>query len=255
MYDEKIALEYNFENWALGEFNRFWCYAQSPRLGDVSPDFPLWQLDESETRLHEALSQHRLSIVMFGSFSCPLARMAQNRMEELADNFSDESVGALYIYTHEAHPGENVIIHRSMADKFEMAKRQAEISEPVWQFLVDSLDGACHRAFGAMPNMCWIFTRDGQAVYKAEWTVPHNVQYALRCLLHLDSQLSEQEAVLMHTSEVVMGVTLDMEDHDCIMEDNGPQALDEFRGALGHWSERRMWPSRMGEGAPAQTTS
>ena len=32
--------------------------------------------------------------------------------------------------------------------------------------LVDSLDGACHRAYGSMPSMSWVIDRGGRPVYK-----------------------------------------------------------------------------------------
>jgi hypothetical protein len=41
----------------------------SPPLGQKAPDFPLWELDGSETRLSAVWSRHTYTIVEFGSFT------------------------------------------------------------------------------------------------------------------------------------------------------------------------------------------
>ena len=59
--------------------------------------------------------------------------------------------------------------------------------------LVDALDGACHRAYGSMPNMTWIFTRSGNPVYKADWTDVNSVENALVYFLNVtDRRRSRQ---------------------------------------------------------------
>ena len=44
-------------------------FAASPALGQPAPDFPLWHLDGSETRLSAIWSRHTFTIVEFGSFT------------------------------------------------------------------------------------------------------------------------------------------------------------------------------------------
>ena len=48
--------------------------------------------------------------------------------------------------------------------------RALEADERALRILLDALEGACHRAYGSMPNMSWIFTRSGIPVYKSNWT-------------------------------------------------------------------------------------
>jgi hypothetical protein len=245
-YDEKLAKEYNFDAFTPGKFNRFWNFPNTPGLGQPGLDFPLWDLaNDRETSLHGELQQHRLTVVEFGSLSCPLSRQAREAMEELADNSADDDVGGVLIYTHEAHPAENAPPHRSMEDKQAMARRLAEMFPPIRPILLDALDGACHRAYGGMPNMTWVFNQACQPVFKAEWTVPAVVAGTVSYQLQLLKPLAGNESMLLHAGEMVMGLVVDTEDHDCIMEDTGEQAIADFRETLGgEWANRVIWPSR-----------
>ena len=75
-----------------------------------------------------------------------------------------------FLYTHEAHPGENYPHLTSMEQKFKHAhalRDEYGVTRPI---LVDALDGACHRAYGSMPNMTWVFNRAGAPVYKSDWS-------------------------------------------------------------------------------------
>ena len=82
-------------------------------------------------------------------------------MNALAKRFAAQEVGAVFLYTHEAHPGEQYPHLTSMAQKFNHARALRDILGVTRPILVDSLDGACHRAYGSMPNMTWIFSRSG----------------------------------------------------------------------------------------------
>jgi hypothetical protein len=42
---------------------------QSPPLWQPAPDFPLWQLDGSQTRLSAVTKQNQYTVVEFGSFT------------------------------------------------------------------------------------------------------------------------------------------------------------------------------------------
>lgn len=82
-------------------------------------------------------------------------------MEQLSDQFSDRAVRSVFIYTREAHPGENYRHHQSMDDKRRNARAFQEHSKVRRQILLDDLSGSAHRAYGALPNMTWIMGRGG----------------------------------------------------------------------------------------------
>ena len=94
--------------------------------------------------------------------------MAAPSLDEIANRFAGRGVGSVFIYTHEAHPGEHYPHLISMEQKFRHARELREVLGVSRQILLDSLDGACHRAYGSMPNMSWIFTNSGIPIYKSD---------------------------------------------------------------------------------------
>ncbi len=88
----------------------------------------------------------------------------------------------MFIYTQEAHPGDNWPHHSSFEHKLDAARKfvdQCGLQRPM---LVDTLDGEVHRAYGALPNMSWIISPSGRIVYKADWTDPRTIRQALEQL-------------------------------------------------------------------------
>jgi hypothetical protein len=100
----------------------------------------------------------------------------------------------VFIYTREAHPGENVPRHGSFEDKLACAARLREEAGIGRDILVDSLAlvdglaGAVHRGYGCMPNMTWVIDRGGRVAYKANWTSGANVEAFLGRFLAARSQ-------------------------------------------------------------------
>ena len=105
--------------------------------------------------------------------------MAGEEMEALAARYAGRAVRSAFIYTREAHPGENFDFHSSMDDKRANARAFKEHSDIKRQILLDSLDGGAHRAYGTAPNMTWIIGRGGFVFYKAAWTAVKDVEEAL----------------------------------------------------------------------------
>jgi len=97
----------------------------------------------------------------------------------MAARFAAQSIGSIFLYTHEAHPGEIYPHLTSMEQKFRHAQALRDEYGVTRPILVDSLDGACHRAYGTMPNMTWIFDRRANILYKADWTHPESVEEAV----------------------------------------------------------------------------
>ncbi|MCI0710457.1 MAG: hypothetical protein L0154_09880 [Chloroflexi bacterium] len=68
MSDDLIA-KYNYDVFASQNFEQWMRWDSSPKIGSDAPDFPLWTLDEQETRLSALWKQHNYLIVEFGSFT------------------------------------------------------------------------------------------------------------------------------------------------------------------------------------------
>ena len=103
-------------------------------------------------------------------------------LDALAAEFDPAGVSSVFVYTREAHPGDNWLHHSSFEHKLEAARRfvdQCAVQRPM---LVDTLDGEVHRAYGALPNMSWIISRTGKILYKADWTDARTIRQALQQL-------------------------------------------------------------------------
>jgi hypothetical protein len=159
--------------------------------------------------------------------------MAAPSMNELAEKVREHDVGSIFLYTHEAHPGENYPHLTSMEQKFEHARALRDEYGVTRPILVDSLDGSCHRAYGSMPNMTWIFTRAGIPVYKSDWTDCRSVKNAIEYFMDgVERRKGGSRLAPFHVER------LDFRDQDrdafyACLERNGSKAVEEFRKAFG----------------------
>jgi len=153
-------------------------------------------------------------------------------MNQVAERFAGEEIASVFVYTNEAHPGENYLHLTSMEQKFAHATAlalQLGVTRPIY---LDALDGSCHRAFGSMPNMTWILSRTGSPVYKSDWTDAHSVANTLEYLLQVRRRRRAGERMAPFRVE-----RLDYRDHDRHrffqgLERNGPRAVEEFKRAF-----------------------
>lgn len=149
-------------------------------------------------------------------------------MNALAERYASAGVGAVFVYTNEAHPGERYPHHTTFAQKLAQAqalRTEAGVTRPI---LVDTLDGACHRAYGGMPNMTWIFLRGGLPVYKADWTDTASVANALNYYLALADRRQAGERLAAFHVERLDYRARDLARMREILASNGPKALREY---------------------------
>jgi hypothetical protein len=98
--------------------------------------------------------------------------------------------------------------------------------------LVDALDGACHRAYGSMPNMTWIFTKAGIPIYKSDWTDALSVENAIQYFLEVGNKRRSGERMAGFQVERIDFRTQDREGFKRGLERNGPKAVREFYAAF-----------------------
>lgn len=144
----------------------------------------------------------------------------------------------MFVYTREAHPGENVGHHDSFGRKLACARLLAEEAGIGRDILVDDLDGTVHRAYGLMPNMTWVIGRGGRVAYKANWTSAANVEaFLARFLAGRAGHPPGTTAVMYETQQAEFRYP----DRKRFMEHllrNGPRAVAEFEKAQQLWAER-----------------
>ena len=154
-------------------------------------------------------------------------------MNAIAQTYAARDVGSVFVYTHEAHPGEHYPHLTSMEQKFRHAQALRDVLGVSRPILVDSLDGACHRAYGSMPNMTWIFNKAGMPVYKSDWTDSHSVANALDYFLEvLDRRRSGERVAPFHVERLDYR-NQDRERFYAGLARNGEKAVREFRAAFG----------------------
>ena len=154
-------------------------------------------------------------------------------MNAIADRYAADDVGGIFLYTHEAHPGEFYPHHTSMAQKFQQAtdlRAKLGVMRPI---LVDGLDGACHRAYGSMPNMTWIFNKSGVPVYKSDWTDAASVENALQYYLDVRKRRRGGERLAPFHVERIDYREQNREGFNAGLARSGQKAVREFDAAFG----------------------
>ncbi len=155
--------------------------------------------------------------------------MAAPALDEAAERYSQEGVGSIFLYTHEAHPGENYPHHTSMEQKLEHARALRDILGVKRPILVDALDGACHRAYGSMPNMSWIFGRSRIGLYKSDWTDANSLENAIVYFIDVVKRRRQKERLAPFRVERLDFRTSDSEAFFEGLVRSGPKAVREFK--------------------------
>lgn len=149
-------------------------------------------------------------------------------MEALAAEYAPHGFTSLFIYTREAHPGEHLPHHTNFEQKLAHARRLRDEQGVRRRILVDALDGAAHRAYGALPNMTWILLRGGLIAYKAAWTAAEDVRAAMAGIARL-AELRQQGGRLAPFWTERLGFrVVDQATFNAGLERSGPKAVAEF---------------------------
>lgn len=154
-------------------------------------------------------------------------------MNALAERVAPHGVASVFLYTHEAHPGEHYPHHTSFEQKLRHARDLRDVLGVTRPILVDALDGPCHRTYGSMPNMSWIFKVGGVPVYKADWTDSHSVANAIDYFLETAGRRRGGERLAPFRVQRLDLRNQDREAFYAGLARNGPKAVREFRAAFG----------------------
>ena len=144
----------------------------------------------------------------------------------------------MFVYTREAHPGENVPHHDSFERKLASAKLLADEAGIGRDILVDDLAGTVHRAYGLMPNMTWVIGRGGRVAYKANWTSAANVEAFLGRFLAARGQHPPGTSPVMYETQQAEFRYPDRKRFMQHLLRNGSRAVAEFEKAQELWARR-----------------
>ena len=163
-------------------------------------------------------------------------------MEALAGRYADRAVRSVFIYTREAHPGENYRHHTSMDLKRHHARAFREQCKVERRILLDDLEGTAHRAYGLLPNMTWIIGAGGFIHYKSAWTNPDDVGSALESILDFQANRAKRQWVPFY-SERSAWAGRDPAGFKEGLARAGPQAIADYETMLQRMGSARTAPS------------
>jgi hypothetical protein len=159
-------------------------------------------------------------------------------MNAMAGRFAEKSVGSIFLFVNEAHPAEYYPHLTSMEQKLRHAGDLRDLLGVTRPILVDALDGACHRAYGSMPNMSWIFDQAGIPVYKSDWTDSHSIANAVEYFIDTAERRRAGEQLFPFRVERLDFRVKDQRAFFDGLARNGPKAVREFKEAFGiKWPE------------------
>ena len=144
----------------------------------------------------------------------------------------------MFIYTREAHPGENVPCHDSVERKLACAALLRDETGIGRDIVVDDLAGTVHRAYGLMPNMTWVIGQGGRIAYKANWTSAANVGAFLIRFLAARGEHPAGTAPVMYETQQAEFRYPDRKRFMQHLLRNGPRAVAEFEKAQKLWAQR-----------------
>ena len=153
-------------------------------------------------------------------------------MNAIAEKYQPQDVGSIFLYTNEAHPGEYYPHHTSMEQKLRQAAALRDVLHVNRPIVVDALDGACHRRYGSMPNMTWIFNKAGVPIYKSDWSDAASIENALVYFLDVLERRRNRQRLAPFRVERLDYREQDQEGFYAGLERSGPKAVEEFRAAF-----------------------
>jgi hypothetical protein len=166
-------------------------------------------------------------------------------LEPMALAYEPQGFTFLFVYTREAHPGENYGPHRSMEQKLAHARAFRERGHIARPILVDDPVGTGHKLYGSLPNMTYILGRGGRVLFRADWTDPPTIEMFLTYLLRVRARRRSGERLAGFYAEFVGYRDVDPAKFQQGLEVAGPQAIADYARAMQRWTSQGSPPSRI----------
>ena len=216
---------------------------RGPEPGDRAPDFELRSLEGDVFRLSDFRGEKNV-VLTFGSATCPMTAGSVGGINKLAKKFGD-AVQFVFIYVREAHPGDSLPAHSSIAEKVraaELLREEEEIDIPV---LVDDLKGTVHRKYSKLPNPAFIIDKSGRIAFRAMWSQPNVIEDALEQLLAAQTSADQGHAVVLGGEDTSMPMSYPALHSYRALQRGGRQAIVDFEQAMGFSGKFAVASSRI----------
>jgi hypothetical protein len=163
----------------------------------------------------------------------------------MARDFATEGVEFVFLYTREAHPGQNYPAHHNFEQKLAHArafKAKFNVERPI---LVDDLTGMAHKLYGSLPNMTYLISRGGKVLFRADWTDPPTIEYAVNYVLGSRARRREGFRLAPFYAEFVGYRWNDPAKFQEGLVRAGQQAVDDFSRAMEKRVKQPLRPGRI----------
>lgn len=165
---------YNYKKFSNKEYDL--TFSTGSKVGEIIPDFTILTLPGKTSAISDYFDKP--VVLETGSITCGMFAGQGEAMNKLAGETPEFNF--LLLYVREAHPGKKIAAHHTIQEKQELAQRlynQGEIENRT--IIIDDLDGTAHQALGALPNMVFIISTNGEVVFKEEWNNAKSVKAAI----------------------------------------------------------------------------
>ncbi len=162
--------------------------------------------------------------------------MAGPAMENLAVEYKEKGFDFVFIYTREAHPGEIRPHHTNFEQKLDQARAFQEEYHVQRPILVDSLDGAAHRAYGSLPDMLYLVGKRNRLIwFRADWTDADTLKLILDYQIRRREMRQSNRKVGPNYCEL-LGFRPRLWDRFVEhLHTNGPKAVADWEAAMEYW--------------------
>jgi peroxiredoxin len=212
------------------------------RVGQPAPDFEAVRLDGEAFRLSDARDTRHV-VLMTGSITSPLTALHAPALNELQEQYGNRGVDFYLVYTRESHPGEHYPHHTTFEQKLAHARDLRRLEDVRVPILVDSLDGAMHRAYGQWSTALFLVHRDGRLVYRTTIAAPDELRLFLERFLptaHLGSD--PERSPFVRYAEWLLDQEPGDGPHYRVYERAGPKAFEDIWRVYPALRDR--WPRK-----------
>jgi peroxiredoxin len=203
-----------------------------PRPGEEAPDFRSRTLLGRGVRLNEYRGQKNVLLV-FGSATCPMTAGSIKGIQRLYDQFRGDEIEFLFVYVREAHPGEKILAHSSLAGKVKAARLFRDEENLSMPIVVDDLRGSIHRKYSKLPNPAYLIDKSGRVAFRCMWANPAALGKAMTELLELQQQRGANRGTVNSGQDLAMPLSYGAIVSYRALERGGRRSLADFREALG----------------------
>ncbi len=224
--------DYNYKHFDREALRAIESPSSGPKPGQRAPDFAAADLAGETVRLNDYQGKKNV-LLIFGSATCPMTAGSILGLNELYDEFRGDDIEFLFIYVREAHPGERIPAHRSMAHKVRAARVLRDEEDIKMPVVMDDLRGSIHHKYSLLPNSAFLIDKSGRVVFRCMWAGPEKLRHAIQELLQLQQEPGRPWAVVAGGQDLSMPLSYDVLFSYRALERGGEDALKDFRETFG----------------------